>query len=141
MDQPGNKGCQSCSWSAEQGMMNIPLSPYVPEKLVSRDGFSRPVPRQPAHFHSQAESGAYSRDSSRFTRRRPYNIFLNRYKPSGQSQVYRRVTQLHTNGVHCRESVGTGPVVLKIVPNGRCHFTGHHGPVNARLSFPHPLLA
>ena len=26
--------------------MNIPLSPCVPENLVSRDGFSRPVPRQ-----------------------------------------------------------------------------------------------
>ena len=30
---------------------NIPLSPCVPENLVSRDGFSRPVPRQPAHLH------------------------------------------------------------------------------------------
>ena len=36
--------------------MNIPLSPCVPENLVSRDGFSRPVPRQPAHLHTQAES-------------------------------------------------------------------------------------
>ena len=34
--------------------MNIPLSPCVPENLVSRDGFSRPVPRQPAHLHTQA---------------------------------------------------------------------------------------
>ena len=32
----------------------------MPEKLVSRDGFSRPVPRQPAHLHTQAESGADS---------------------------------------------------------------------------------
>ena len=37
--------------------MNIPLSPYVPENLVSRDGFSRPVPRQPTHLYTQAESG------------------------------------------------------------------------------------
>ena len=29
--------------------MNMSLSPYVPENLVSRDGFIRPVPRQPAH--------------------------------------------------------------------------------------------
>ena len=29
---------------------SIPLSPCVPENLVSRDGFSRPVPRQPAHL-------------------------------------------------------------------------------------------
>ena len=50
---------------------NIPLSPCVPENLVSRDGFSRPVPRQPAHLHTQAESGAYLRDSSRVPRRRP----------------------------------------------------------------------
>ena len=29
---------------------NIPLSPCVPGNLISRDGFSRPVPRQPAHL-------------------------------------------------------------------------------------------
>ena len=32
------------------GKNNIPLSPCVPENLVSLDGFSRPVPRQPAHL-------------------------------------------------------------------------------------------
>ena len=37
------------SWT---GKMNIPPSPYAPENLVSRDGFSRPVPRQPAHHSS-----------------------------------------------------------------------------------------
>ena len=52
--------------------MNITLSPYMPENLVSRDGFSRPVPRQPAHLHTQAESGAYLRDSPRIPRRRPF---------------------------------------------------------------------
>ena len=43
----------------------------MPENLVSRDGFSRPVPRQPARLHTQAESAAYLRDSSRVPRRRP----------------------------------------------------------------------
>ena len=52
--------------------MNIRLSPCVAENLVSRDGFSRPVPRQPAHLHTQAESGAYLRDSSRVPRRHPF---------------------------------------------------------------------
>ena len=52
--------------------MNIPLSPCVPENLVSRGGFSRPVSRKPAHLHIQAESGAYLRDSSRVSRRRPF---------------------------------------------------------------------
>ena len=56
------------SWT---GKMNSPLSPCVPENLVSRDGFSRPVPCQPAHLHTLAESGAYLRDSSRVPRRRP----------------------------------------------------------------------
>ena len=34
---------------------------------------------------------------------------------SGESRIY-RVTQLRTNGVHCLEPAGTGPVVFKIVP-------------------------
>ena len=44
----------------------------MPENLVSRDGFGSPVPRQPVHLHTQAESGAYLRDSSRVPRRRPF---------------------------------------------------------------------
>ena len=70
MDQPGKVA------NPARGQLNrendIPLSPCVPENLVSRDGFSRPVPRQPAHLHTQAESGAYLRDSSRVPRRRPF---------------------------------------------------------------------
>ena len=52
--------------------MNTPLSPCVPENLVSRDGFSRSVSRQPAHLHTQAKSGAYLRHSSRVPRWRPF---------------------------------------------------------------------
>ena len=48
------------------GTMNISLSPFAPENLASRDRVGSPVPRQPAHLHTQAESGAYLRDSSRF---------------------------------------------------------------------------
>ena len=58
--------------------------------------------------------------------------------PSGQFRVY-RVTQLRTDGVHCRESAGKGPVNLKVVPNecclGRSPWTNY-----MRLSFLHPLL-
>ena len=46
-------------------------------------------------------------------------FILNRHTPSGQSRVY-RVAQLRTDGVHYRESAGTGPVNLKVVPNGCC---------------------
>ena len=67
-----------CKWSAKkQGEMNISLSAFAPENLVSRDGFDSPVPRQPAHLHTtQAESGAYLRDSSRVPRRRPFFMYL-----------------------------------------------------------------
>ena len=64
-------------------------------------------------LYTNTDSGAYSRYSSRIPRRRPY-IFCQQHTPSGQSRVY-RVTQLRADCVHCRESVGTGPVVLKVV--------------------------
>ena len=48
------------------------------------------------------------------------HLFIqNRRTPSGQSRGY-RVTQLRTGGVHYRESAGTGPVNLKVVPNECC---------------------
>ena len=55
MDQPGKVANPARGQLNREN--NIPLSPCVPENLVSRDGFSRPVPRQPAHPHTQAESG------------------------------------------------------------------------------------
>ena len=70
MDQPGKVANPARGQLNREN--NIPLSPCVPENLVSRDGFSRPVPCQPAHLHTQAESGAYLRDSSRVPRRRPF---------------------------------------------------------------------
>ena len=57
------------------GKTNISFSAFVPENLVSRDGFGSPVPRQPAHLHTQAESGAYLRYSSRVPQRGPF-IYL-----------------------------------------------------------------
>ena len=86
------------------GKINIPLSPCVPENLVSRDGFSRPVPRQPPHLHTQAESGAYGIPPGF----RGGVQLWNCHTSSDQSRVY-RVTQLRTDGVHCREFAGTGP--------------------------------
>ena len=95
------------------------LSAFTPEHLVSRDGFGSPVPRQPAHLHTQAESGAYLQVYSRVSRWRPF-IYLNHHNtPSGQSRVY-RVTQLRIDGVHCREYTSTGSVNLKVVPSECC---------------------
>ena len=52
MDQPGKVANPARGQLNREN--NIPLSPCVPENLVSRDGFSRSVPRQPAHLHTQA---------------------------------------------------------------------------------------
>ena len=70
MDQPGKVANPARGQLNREN--NIPLCPCVPENLVSRDGFSHPVPRQPAHLHTHAESGAYLRDSSRVPRRRSF---------------------------------------------------------------------
>ena len=74
--------------------MDISLFPFVPENLVSRDGFGSPVPRQPAHLHTQAESGDYLGDCSRFPRRRPFIYFIStairhRVSPSGHAITHR----------------------------------------------------
>ena len=48
-----------------------------------------------------------------------------------------------TDGVHCRESAGTGPVVLKVVPvtgATAVKFAGHHKPINVLLSSPTPFV-
>ena len=69
--------------------MKISLSAFAPEDLVARDGFGSPVPRQPAHLHTQAESGAYLRDSPRVPRWRPFiylkSLFSTEYKKKSSS--------------------------------------------------------
>ena len=62
------------------------------------------------------------------------------HTPPGHFRVY-RVTQLRTDGVHCRESAGTGPVNLKVVPVTGAALAGHHGPLNMPLfPFPTPTI-
>ena len=61
------------------------------------------------------------------------HLFIyNHHTPSDQPRVY-RATQLRTDGVHCRESAGTGPVNLKVVPNecclGRSPWTNYYSPL------------
>ena len=114
--------------------MNISLSPFASENLVSRDRFSSPVARQPAHLHTQTEFGAYLRDSSRVPRRRPF-IYLNRHMSSGQSRVY-RVTQLRTDGNYA----GTGAEFSAKMPprplqaSDPAQVGQPHAPVDTRLA-------
>ncbi|CAM9880698.1 unnamed protein product [Ascophyllum nodosum] len=66
-----------------------------------------PVPRQPGCSFSMFRLNLVL----------PYGIppdfrGVSRHTPPGQSRVY-PVTQLRTDGVHCRDSAGTRPVNLK----------------------------
>ena len=70
MDQPGKVANPARGQLTRK--LNISLSAFAPENLVSRDGFGSPVPRQPAHLHTYAESGVYLRDSSRVPLRRSF---------------------------------------------------------------------
>ena len=72
MDQPGKVANPARGQLNRE--MNVSLSAFVPKNLVSRDGFGSPVPRQPAHLHTQAEFGAYLWNSTRVPRRRPFVI-------------------------------------------------------------------
>ena len=78
MDQPG-KVANPARGQLNRENWHFPVHVRACE-MISREGFGSPVPRQPAHFHTQAESGAYLRDASRVPRRRPF-IYLNRHKP------------------------------------------------------------
>ena len=110
MDQPGKVANPARGQLNREN--NIPLSPCVPENLVSRDGSSRPVPRQPAHLHTQS-GGIWCLLTGFLPSSAAAPIYETAiHTPSGQSRVY-RVTQFRTDGVHCRESAGTGPVNLK----------------------------
>ena len=135
MDQPGKVA------NPARGQLNreknIPLSPCVPENLVSRDGFSRPVPRQPAHLHTQAESGAYLRDSSRVPWRRPFMKppYAIGSVPSlwGHATAYRWLSLPRVRRLRASKPQGSSERVLPWQ-------VGHHGPINIRLSFPPPLV-
>ena len=69
---------------------NIPLSPCGPGNLVSRDGFSRPVPRQPAPFHTQAVYSVESKTAVYSVGSQDYSILdrVQDYSILGRVQDY-----------------------------------------------------
>ena len=134
-------GCQSCPWSAEQGkcfFSCLPVRAYClldreREKLWSCEtGSAVPSRVSPLILHTQAESSIINHQSSIINLVLTHGIppafrdsvHIYRQTPSSQSRSY-RVTQQRTDGVHFRESAGTGPVVLKVFHNGCCLFRHH----------------
>ena len=106
----------ACSWSAEQRKWNLDLPcPSSHLRIWSREtGSAVPSRISLVVLYTRAESDAFL-----LTGFLPVSaaasIYSKRLTPSPQSRVY-RVMQLLTDDLHCRESAGTGPVVLKIVP-------------------------
>ena len=73
------------SWT---GKINIALSSCVPENLASRDGFSRPVPRQPVHLQTQSGWNWLVLTYGIPPEFRGGVHLWNRHTPSGQSRVF-----------------------------------------------------
>ena len=112
------------------GKMNIPLSVFVPENLVSRDGFGSPS--RVSLLTSILRLNLVLAYGIPPELRGGFHLFI-------QNRIRHRVTQLRTDGVHSRESAGTGPVNLEVVPNecclGRSPWTNQYAPL-----FPTPTI-
>ena len=105
-----------CSWSAEQGKIIFPC-PRACLQIWSREMGSA-VPSRVRLLISILWLNLVLTYGIPPEFRGGVHLW-NRHTASGQSRVC-RVTQLRTDGVHCRESAGTGPVNLKVVPNECC---------------------
>ena len=136
VDQPGKVA--NPARGQLTGKMNISLSAFAPENLVSRDGFDSPVPRQPAHLHTQAESGAYIRDSSQFPQRRPL-LYLKRPDAieSVPSLLDHAIAYRWRSLPRVRRHRASKP--LGSSEHECCLFAGHHVPINIPL-FPTPTI-
>ena len=115
------------------GKFNISLSAFVPEIWSHETG--SPVPSRVSLLISiliRLNLVLTTYGISPEFRGGVHLFIYNRHTPSSQSRVY-RVTQLRIDGVHCRESAGTGPVNLKVVPNeccfGRSPWTNYFSPL------------
>ena len=113
------------------------LSPFAPENLVSRDGFSRPVPRRPSILHTRAESDwlimlmVLTHGISPAVRDGVHILYIQLTAASGQSRVYRWCSPPRV-----RRHRAISPEIS--FSNGCCLFRLHHdGPmIYAPLSFP-----
>ena len=117
MDQPGNVANPVHGHQLnEQGKLIFPVRPRSRLRIWSLETSSAgPVPRQSAHCpHSSWIWCLLTRLLSISTA--AASIYLYRHPPSVSPEFIRAlITHLRTDdSVHCRESAGTGPVVLKV---------------------------
>ena len=104
------RGCQSYSWSAEQGKRIVPcLSLFAHDDLVSQNGFGLPVPRQQAYSSSTLRLNLVLTRGIPPDFRGGVHLFLPPYAIGS-------VLSLSGHAIAYRDSTGTGPVVLNMVP-------------------------
>ena len=120
------------------GKINISLSAFAPENLVSRDGFGSPVPRQPAHLHTHKLNPVLtgflpsSAAAPIYLFKQPYAI-ESVPSLSGHATAYRWRSSPRVRRHRANKPQG-------IVPNGCCLGRYHRPAINMRLSFSRPLL-
>ena len=121
MDQPGKVANPAGHLNRENeysGVFHISLSAFAPENWASQDGFGSSVPRQPAPLYTQAEFGAYLRNSSRVSRQRPFVHFKPPYaiwsipSLSGHAIAYRWRSQPRVRRHRASKPQGSSEGVL-----------------------------
>ena len=108
-------GCQSCSWSAEQGKLFF-FRPHSWLRinlvyLARGDGFGRPSRSESACSFSTLRLNLVLTHG--ILRAFRDGVHLYGQPPWGQSQVF-QVAQLRADDIHCLESAGTELVDLKV---------------------------
>ena len=135
MDQPG-KVANLARDQLNKGKY-ISLSPFAPENMDSREGFGRPVPRQPAYSPHSGWIWCLLMEFLPLSTVAPIYFSTNRHRsvPSllGLASAYRwrSLPTVHRHRVSNPQGSSS---------NGRYLFRFHHGPINVHLSLPHPLL-
>ena len=130
-------GCQSYSWSAGQEKTIFPC-PRLQLRIWSREtGSAVPSRVSLLILHTQAESGAYSRDSHTF--RGGVNLFI---PPTAIGSVpslsSHKITYRWRSLSRVRRHRAERPQGSS--NNGCCLFRFHNGPFFCASLFPHPLL-
>ena len=131
---PTGQGCQSCSRSAKQGKLIFPVSRSRLRILAVPSRVSLLI------LHTLAESSAYSRDSSGFPRRHPFLYLKTAIRHRASPEFIGSCNCVVMMFTDCRESAGTRPVVLKVVPVTGAALAGHHGAIIAHLSYTTPIV-
>ena len=136
-------GCQSCSWSTVQGKCFFSC-PGLRLRIWPRETcYAVPSRVRSLILHTEAESDWsiwYFLTGSLPLSATASTCTVNHHWVN--PEIVYRVTQLRTDGVHCRESAGTEPVVLKVLLITGVTLSGFTmGQFLCASLFPHPLLA